>query len=43
LRLAGVDGTKRAEQLELQELARIADVFHDEKLEPNPSSGQEAV
>ncbi len=38
-RLAGVDGTKRAEQLELQELARIADVFYDEKLEPpSPSS-----
>ena len=42
-RLAGVDGTKRAEQLELQELARIADVFYDEELEPNPSSRQEDV
>jgi 16S rRNA (adenine1518-N6/adenine1519-N6)-dimethyltransferase len=40
-RLAGVDGTKRAEQLELQELARIADVFYDEKLEPLPPSGRD--
>jgi len=42
-RLAGVDGTKRAEQLELQELARIADVFYDEKLEPSPPSSREDV
>ena len=42
-RLAGVDGTKRAEQLELQELARIADVFYDEKLEPPPPSNSDDV
>jgi 16S rRNA (adenine1518-N6/adenine1519-N6)-dimethyltransferase len=34
---AGVDGTKRAEQLELEELARIADVFYEERLAlPSP-------
>ena len=42
-RQAGVDGTRRAEQLELQELARIADVFYDEKLEPLPPSGPDDV
>lgn len=42
-RLAHVDGTKRAEQLELQELARIADVFYGEKLEPFPFSGPDDV
>ncbi len=43
LRSAGVDGTKRAEQLELLELARIADVFYDEKLEPPTSSSPDDV
>jgi len=42
LRRARVDGTKRAEQLELQELARIADVFYDEKLKPGPSREEDA-
>jgi len=32
LELAGVDGAKRAEQLTLEELARIADVFYDERV-----------
>lgn len=38
LEYAGVDGTQRAEQLGLEELARIADVFYDE----GPSSLCEA-
>ena len=42
-RLARVDGTKRAEQLELQELARIADVFYDEGLELPMLSGPDDV
>jgi 16S rRNA (adenine1518-N6/adenine1519-N6)-dimethyltransferase len=35
LKLASVDGTRRAEQLRLEELARIADVFYDEKVFPH--------